>query len=93
MPIKATRSTKRVSLNLRIRPVDRSLIERAAQLAGKTRTDFVIEAARRAAEDTLLDLSRKLHRLEIGELPVVDPAGRPVGLLDVQDLLSARLLG
>jgi uncharacterized protein (DUF1778 family) len=31
------------------------LIDRAAKLAGKNRTDFVLDAARRAAEDTLLD--------------------------------------
>jgi uncharacterized protein (DUF1778 family) len=31
------------------------LIDRAAELAGKNRTDFVLDAARRAAEDTLLD--------------------------------------
>ncbi|MFL5390647.1 MAG: CBS domain-containing protein, partial [Myxococcales bacterium] len=28
----------------------------------------------------------------IDQLPVVDDAGRPVGLLDIQDLLAARLL-
>ena len=47
----ATRDT----LNLRIKPELRGLIDRAAQLAGKNRTDFVLEAARRAAEDALLD--------------------------------------
>src|SRR3954468_18982221 len=47
----ATRS----ALNLRIKPELRGLIDRAAQLAGKNRTDFVLEAARRAAEDALLD--------------------------------------
>ena len=31
------------------------LIDRAAALTGKTRTDFVLEAARRAAEEALLD--------------------------------------
>ena len=46
---------RRDTLNLRIRPEDRALIDRAAQLAGKTKTDFVLEAARRAAEDALLD--------------------------------------
>jgi uncharacterized protein (DUF1778 family) len=46
---------KRDSLNLRIKPEERSLIDQAAQLTGKTRTDFVLEAARRAAEDALLD--------------------------------------
>lgn len=49
------RATIRDSLNLRIKPELRGLIDRAAQLAGKNRTDFVLDAARRAAEDALLD--------------------------------------
>jgi uncharacterized protein (DUF1778 family) len=49
------RATTRDTLNLRIKPELRGLIDRAAQLAGKNRTDFVLEAARRAAEDALLD--------------------------------------
>jgi uncharacterized protein (DUF1778 family) len=49
------RSLPRDSLNLRIKPELRGLIDRAAQLAGKNRTDFVLDAARRAAEDALLD--------------------------------------
>jgi uncharacterized protein (DUF1778 family) len=48
-------TAKREALNLRIRPQVRELIDRAAELAGKNRTDFVLDAARRAAEDTLLD--------------------------------------
>lgn len=47
--------TVRDTLNLRIKPDLRSLIDQAAELAGKSRTDFVLEASRRAAEDTLLD--------------------------------------
>jgi len=46
---------RRDSLNLRIPAAERSLIDRAAEAAGKTRTDFILEAARRAAEETLLD--------------------------------------
>lgn len=46
---------RRETLNLRIPPAERTLIDRAAQSAGKTRTDFILEAARRAAEDALLD--------------------------------------
>jgi uncharacterized protein (DUF1778 family) len=46
---------KRQSLNLRIKPEERGLIDRAAKTLGKTRTDFVLDAARRAAEDALLD--------------------------------------
>jgi uncharacterized protein (DUF1778 family) len=49
------RTAPRNSLNLRIKPELRGLIDRAAQLAGKNRTDFVLDAARRAAEDALLD--------------------------------------
>ncbi|HEV7876810.1 DUF1778 domain-containing protein [Bradyrhizobium sp.] len=49
------RTATRDSLNLRIKPELRGLIDRAAQLAGKNRTDFVLDAARRAAEDALLD--------------------------------------
>jgi uncharacterized protein (DUF1778 family) len=47
--------TGRGALNIRIKPELRGLIDRAAALSGKNRTDFVLDAARRAAEDTLLD--------------------------------------
>ena len=47
--------TKRHTLNLRIRPELRGLIDRAAELLGKNRTDFVLDAARHAAEDALLE--------------------------------------
>jgi uncharacterized protein (DUF1778 family) len=47
--------TKRDTLNLRIKPELRGLIERAAELLGKNRTDFVLDAARHAAEEALLD--------------------------------------
>src|SRR4051812_32125781 len=49
------RSAPRGSLNLRIKPELRGLIDRAAQVAGKNRTDFVLEAPRRAAEEVLFD--------------------------------------
>jgi uncharacterized protein (DUF1778 family) len=47
----ATRDT----LNMRIKPEDRALFDWAAKIQGKTRTDFILEAARRAAEEALLD--------------------------------------
>jgi uncharacterized protein (DUF1778 family) len=47
--------TRREALNIRIKPQVRELIDRAAELAGKNRSEFVLDAARRAAEDTLLD--------------------------------------
>jgi uncharacterized protein (DUF1778 family) len=60
------RAAKRETLNLRIKPEERGLIDRAAKSVGKNRTDFVLEAARRAAEEALLDrtiftVSRKAY--------------------------------
>ena len=50
-----TVSPKRNSLNLRILPELRDLIDRGAQVQGKNRTDFILEAAKRAAEEALLE--------------------------------------
>ena len=47
--------TPRETLNLRLPAAVRNLIDRAAESAGKTRTDFILEAARKAAEEHLLD--------------------------------------
>jgi uncharacterized protein (DUF1778 family) len=47
--------TRRETLNIRIRPELRELIDRAAGIVGKNRTDFVLDAARHAAEDALMD--------------------------------------
>lgn len=55
------RPTKSSVINLRIQSAARDLIDRAAEAAGKNRTDFVIEAARREAEAVLLD--RRLFSL------------------------------
>lgn len=49
-------------VNLRVRNDIRALIDRAAKAQGKTRSDFMIDAARRAAEESLLD--QKLVRLD-----------------------------
>ena len=51
----ATTATKRDTLNVRIKPDLRNLIDRAADLLGKNRTNFVLDAARQAAEVALLD--------------------------------------
>lgn len=50
----ATASPKRETLNIRIKPEERGLIDRAAQSQGKNRTDFILDAARLAAEEALL---------------------------------------
>jgi len=55
MAVIANPKSKRETLNLRIKPEVRGLIDRAARLAGKNRTDFVLDAARQAAEAEVLD--------------------------------------
>lgn len=51
----AITESKRETLNIRIKPEVRDLIDRAAKSRGKNLTDFILESARIAAEDILLD--------------------------------------
>ena len=53
---------RRSLINLRVTPRDRDLIDRAAAALGKTRSEFMMEASRQAAEDALLD--RTAFRLD-----------------------------
>lgn len=55
MPATSSATTKRETLNIRIKPEERSLIDRAAKMRGKNRTDFILDAVRSAAEETLFD--------------------------------------
>lgn len=59
MPSSNTRSTENhtKAVNLRVRDETRALIDRAARAQGRSRSDFMIEAARRAAEEAILDLT------------------------------------
>lgn len=50
-----TPAKRETPINLRALPAQRALIDRARQVTGKSRTDFVLEAACREAENTLLD--------------------------------------
>ena len=43
------------AVNLRVREEIRALIDQAASIQGRSRSDFMIDAARRAAEEALLD--------------------------------------
>jgi arabinose-5-phosphate isomerase len=43
-------------------------------------------------EGLVVDAARVLRQARIDQVPVVDGEGRPVGLLDVQDLLTAKIL-
>ncbi len=58
----ALRTATAGAINIRIRDDDRTLIDQAALLSGKSRSEFMLEAARRAASETILD--RTLFRLK-----------------------------
>lgn len=57
-----TRSTGAAAISMRMNDDDRSLIDHAAVLAGKSRSEFMLDAARRAASEAILD--RTLFRLK-----------------------------
>jgi uncharacterized protein (DUF1778 family) len=53
----AESAKKRSTLNLRVTPETRILIDRGAEARGLTLTDFILDAARTAAEQAVLDRS------------------------------------
>ena len=50
------------TINMRVLPRLRELIDRAAEVSNKSRSDFMLDAARREAETVLLD--RRLFLLD-----------------------------
>jgi uncharacterized protein (DUF1778 family) len=55
MPHAQTRETVSVSINIRAKAGQRDLIDQAAERLGRSRSDFMLEAACREAENVLLD--------------------------------------
>ena len=50
-----TNESTSVSINIRAKAKQRDLIDQAAERLGRSRSDFMLEAACREAEDVLLD--------------------------------------
>jgi uncharacterized protein (DUF1778 family) len=64
-PATSVTGLPKASINLRIEAGTRRMIDDAAASLGKTRTEFMIESARQAAIDVLLD--QRLFVLEEGQ--------------------------
>lgn len=47
--------TRDVTINIRAKKNQRDLIDRAAELQGKSRSEFMLESAQKTAENVLLD--------------------------------------
>lgn len=64
--------TREASINIRALRAQRDLIDKAAALRNKTRSDFMLEAACQEAENVLLD--RRLFHLRDEEYEAFDAA-------------------
>lgn len=70
------------------------------RLAERKRLDFKVQVKEVMGRnprfvlpgDLVLAAASRMREAQVDQLPVVDGEGRPVGLLDVQDLLAARLV-
>jgi uncharacterized protein (DUF1778 family) len=70
---------KQEKLNMRINSEERGIIDRAAKIRGKNRTDFILNAARKEAEETIYEqtmikaspeaYAEFLHRLDKAPMP------------------------
>jgi uncharacterized protein (DUF1778 family) len=83
-------STRTTTINLRVPQPTRDLIDTAAAAIGKSRTEFMLESARRHAIDVLLDqrifvLNPQQHR---AFMAVLDNPPKPTAAL--KKLLSSR---
>lgn len=77
------------AVNLRVREDIRDLIDQAAQSLGKSRSEFMIDAARRAAEDALLD--QTLLRMDRKTFKrFLDVLDQPPGGEGYERLMKAR---
>lgn len=54
-PTESSGKTRDININIRAKRAQRDLIDQAAELLGKSRSDFMLETACREAEDVLLD--------------------------------------
>ena len=78
-----SRPTAAAAISMRMNDDDRSLIDQAAVLSGKSRSEFMLDAARRAASEAILD--RTLFRMKPADFT------RFVALLDAQPQPNAKL--
>ena len=47
--------TRNVTINIRAKQNQRDLIDRAAEIQGKSRSEFMLDSAQKTAQDVLLD--------------------------------------
>lgn len=81
---------KNAAINIRALPRQRNLIDRAAELQNKNRSDFMLEVACLAAENILLDqrvFSLSMEKFEQFKKILDEPVEENI---DVRDLLNSK---
>ncbi|MGH2271211.1 KpsF/GutQ family sugar-phosphate isomerase [Anaerohalosphaeraceae bacterium U12dextr] len=64
------------------------------EIFGKRAEEIMTAGCKRVREDTLAAEAMAIfHRYRIDELPVVDSDDRPIGLIDVQDIVAIKIVG
>jgi uncharacterized protein (DUF1778 family) len=81
---------KSPTLSLRVPVQRRELIDRAARATGKTRTEFILDSATRAAEEALLD--RRVFHLDAAQYQAFEQAldAPPQPSAELRALLARR---
>ena len=62
-------------------------------LSRKTRDVMTAQCKKIRLDALAAEATAIFHKHRIDELPVIDAAGRPVGLIDVQDILTIKVVG
>ena len=82
--------SRSATISLRIPVQRRELIDRAAKATGKTRTEFILDSAGRAAEDALLD--QRMFHLDAEHheafMAALDAPPRPEAVAKLRKLLA-----
>jgi arabinose-5-phosphate isomerase len=74
--------------------VRRSLEKKGAGTFVVKCSDLMTPDCKRVAEDTLAaEAMAVFHKYRIDELPVVNAEDKPVGLIDVQDIVAIKIVG
>ena len=72
----------------------RGISERQGGFLDCSTADVMTADCKRVGEDTLAAEAMAIfHKYRIDELPVVDGQDRPVGLIDVQDIVAIKIVG
>lgn len=89
-PSRAAPEPKKSTINLRVTETMLGLIDRAAALAGKSRTDFMVESARQHAIDVLLD--QQLFQLDAQQHKALMDAleGPPPSVMKLKTLMASK---